>query len=87
MLLPIKGRAGVAIYMANVRSTELFQTGKAALENSGNLRKDIKDTVSESLQGLYMVTLELVDSRSRHKFQTECARAEGARELARTLSS
>lgn len=55
------------------RANAVLQTAKASLESSGNLRKDIKESLTGSLQTLYEMVLRLADSRHRHMLENQRA--------------
>ncbi|CAB3260941.1 unnamed protein product, partial [Arctia plantaginis] len=83
MLLTSGRRLGVEMDAATKEANEALLRGKEALESSGNIRRDCKQTALESLQTLYEIALALSDSRSRHKENLEKERSRHARELVR----
>lgn len=53
------------------RANLALQSAKTALESSGNLRRDIKESLVGSLHTLYEMVLRLADSRSRHMLERQ----------------
>ncbi|CAB3227413.1 unnamed protein product [Arctia plantaginis] len=76
-------RLGVEMDAATREANEALLRGKEALESSGNIKREFKQTTLESLQTLYEIVLALSDSRSRHKENLEKERSRHARELVR----
>lgn len=56
---------------ARSSTNRVLQSAKASLEASGNLRRDIEDTLVGSLQNLYEMDLRLADSRNRHMLERQ----------------
>lgn len=83
ILTSSKRRAGVEMDCANKLANEMLQSGKEALEQAGNMKKECKVIVLDSLQTMYETVLAISDSRSRHKFNLEKERARHAQELVR----
>lgn len=83
-LMPQKTKGTrLAMDQATKLANDLLQEGKKALEEAGNMKRECKATVHQSLQELYEVTLSLADSRSRHKYNLEAERTRHAKELVR----
>ncbi|CAH2106353.1 unnamed protein product [Euphydryas editha] len=84
-LLYTSPRRGTGVVMDLVTgvANDMLQKGKEALESASNMKRDIKATVYDSLQGLYETVLSLSDSRNRHKCNLERERAQHAKELMR----
>ncbi|CAH2106586.1 unnamed protein product [Euphydryas editha] len=79
----IRRGTGVETDMFMGVANELLQRGKKALESAGNMKREVKTTAYESLQGLYEIVLSLSDSRSWHKCKLEKECARHAQELVR----
>ncbi|KAL4719153.1 hypothetical protein ACJJTC_011690, partial [Scirpophaga incertulas] len=86
LALPSKsGRgAGVMMDMATKLANEMWQKGKDAIEQAGNIKKEHRATAIECLQTLYETALALSDSRSRHKFNLERTSRRHAQEIIRS---
>ncbi|KAL4713259.1 hypothetical protein ACJJTC_018607 [Scirpophaga incertulas] len=86
LALPSKsGRgAGVMMDMATKLANEMWQKGKEAIEQAGNIKKEHRATAIECLQTLYVTALALSDSRSRHKFNLERTSRRHAQEIIRS---
>ncbi|CAH2091366.1 unnamed protein product [Euphydryas editha] len=84
-LLYMSPSRGTGVHMDLVPgvANDLLQKGKEALEMAVNMKREVKTTVYESLQGLYETVLSLSDSRNRHKCSLERERASHAQELMR----
>lgn len=83
MLPPYGTMAGVAKDLASERATELFQAGKSALERAGNMKRECRVEAHDAMNALYQLTLNLADSRHRHRMNLEKERTRAARELVR----
>lgn len=59
-------------------ASRILQHAKQELEKSGNLKREIRESVVESLQTLYEMVLRLSDSRALHMIEAQRARAEKA---------
>ena len=81
LLVTSTRRTGVEMDLATKQANELLQAGKEALELSLNMKKEYKQTATDSLQSLYEIVLALSDSRARHKCNLETERAKHAREI------
>lgn len=53
------------------RANMVLQSARTALESSGNLRRDIRETLVGGLQSLYEMVLRLADSRARHLIERQ----------------
>lgn len=84
MLYPAsKRRTGATMDLASQVANELLLRGKDALEATGNMKRELKATVHECMQGLYETALSLVDSRARNVNNLERERTRHAQELVR----
>ena len=81
LLVTSTRRTGVEMDLATKQANELLQMGKEALERSLNMKREYKQTATDSLQSLYEIVLALSDSRARHKCNLEAERAKHAREI------
>lgn len=64
-------------------ANKLLQHTKAKLEESRNLKQEIREAVCSGVHGLYEMILRLADSRNRHIAEKEKARANYEHQLAR----
>lgn len=81
LLLTSTRRTGVEMDLATRQANEMLQTGKEALESAQTMKRELKQTATDSLQSLYETVLALSDSRARHKSNLEAERAKHAREI------
>ncbi|KAL4707215.1 hypothetical protein ACJJTC_016591 [Scirpophaga incertulas] len=83
LLPPIGARTGVSKDLATERAREFYHRGKAALEESKTLKRELRAIAVEQLSSLYELVLSLADSRHRHRLNLEVERTRAAREIIR----
>lgn len=64
------------------KANSVLQSAKVSLKTSGNLRRDIRDTIVGSLQTLYEMVRRLANSRNRHMPERQREKAAQEKRLA-----